>query len=291
MVSIYLNSLSTFLCSDVDTNPTKYVGFQVYNILAYVYYKTNASGTYLADATVSIQPGSDNTTGNKGIFYLNCGLFSPKSNMVRLGTYCTMVNQLFNASSSYFNFFNVPYSYIQHNNSNLTTNNVVSTYYKADTTRNNTSDATITVYQNPGFGTFENKGRMRLDATSFKPSCNIFQTGTTCQTVSNTTGTSFVKHFNSYDSTIYNTVGTYYKADPTNSSIVVTPNPLASMFTVAPTSDYGTQTTKAQGIVLGNKSTVVSIPGTLMITYTDSTSIPRQVSLGEFLSHLQRTRL
>ena len=74
MGSIYLNSLSTFLCSDVDTNPTKYVGFQVYNNLAYVYYKTNASGTYLADATVSIQPGSDNTTGNKGIYYVTCGL-------------------------------------------------------------------------------------------------------------------------------------------------------------------------------------------------------------------------
>ena len=57
------------------------------------------------------------------------------------------------------------------------------------------------MYQNPGVGTLENKGRMRLDATSFEPSCNIFQTGTTCQTVSNTTGTSFVNNFNSYDST------------------------------------------------------------------------------------------
>ena len=216
--------------------------------------------------------------------------------MVQQGTYCTMVNQLSNASSTYFNFFNVPYSYIQHNNSNLSTNNVVSTYYKADTTRNNTSDATITVYQNPGFGTFENRGRMRLDATSFEPSCNIFQTGTTCQTVSNTTGTSFVKHFNSYDSTVYNTVGTRYKADPTNSStisdasIIVTPNPLASMF-ITPSTDYGTLSVNAQGIVLGNKSTTVSIPGTLLITYTDSTSGPRQVSLGQFLSQLPRTRL
>ena len=293
---IYLNSLSTFLCSDVDTNPTKYVGFQVYNNLAYVYYKTNASGTYLADATVSIQPGSDKPTGNRGIYYVTCELFSPKSNMVQRGSYCTLVNQLSNASSPNFDMFTVPYSYIQHNNSNLSTNNIVSTYYKADTTRNNTSDATITVYQNPGVGTLENKGRMRLDATSFEPSCDIFQTGTACQTVSNTTGTSFVKHFNSNDSTVYNTVGTYYKADPTNSStvadvsIVVTPSPLASLFTT-PTPDFGTMTVKAQGIILGNKTSVVSIPGTLVITYVDSTSVPHQVSLGQFLKQIIRLRL
>ena len=286
---IYLNSMSTYLRSDVDTNPTKYVGFQVYNNLAYVYYKTNASGTYLADATVSIQPGSENTTGKKGIYYINCGILSPKSNMIQQGSYCTMVNALSNTTNPNFDVFNVPYSYIKHNN-------IVSTYYKADTIRNNTSDATITVYQNPGVGTFENKGRMRLDATIFEPSCNILQTGTSCQTVSNTTGTSFVNHFNSYDSTVYNTVGTYYKADQTNSStvadasIVVTPNPLGSFFTT-PTPDYGTITVKAQGIVLGNRTTAVSIPGTLLITYTDSTSVPHQVSLGQFLLQITRTRL
>ena len=207
-----------------------------------------------------------------------------------------MVNALSNTTNPNFDVFNVPYSYIKHNNSNLLANNIVSTYYKADTTRNNTSDATLTVYQNPGVGTFENKGRMRLDATSFEPSCNIFPTGTSCQTVSNTTGTSFVNHFNSYDSTVYNTVGTYYKADPTNSStvadasIVVSPNPLASLFTTS-TPDYGTVTVKAQGIVLGNKTSVVSIPGTLVITYVDSTSVPHQVSLGQFLKQIIRIRL
>ena len=38
--SVHLNSYNTFLCSDVDTNPTKYIGFQVYNNLANVYYKS-----------------------------------------------------------------------------------------------------------------------------------------------------------------------------------------------------------------------------------------------------------
>ena len=295
--SIYLNSYNTFLCSDVDTKPTKYINFQVYNNLANVYYKTNPSGTYIADATVSIQPGSDNTTGNKGIYYINCGLFSPKSNMVQQGSYCTLVNALSNASNPNFDMFNVPYSYIQHNNLNISANNIVSTYYKADTTRNNTSDATITVYQNPGVGTFENKGRMRLDATSFEPSCNIFQTGTTCQTVSNTTGTSFVNNFNSYDSTTNNIVGTRYKADPTNAStvsdasITVTPPPLASMFTVAPSNDYGTLSVNARNIYLGDKSSTVSIPGTLVIKYVDSANVSHQISVGQFLSQMRRTRL
>ena len=63
--SIHLNSYNTFLCSDVDTNPNKYIGFQVYNNLANVRYKTNASGTYLPDVTVSIQPGSNNLLGKK----------------------------------------------------------------------------------------------------------------------------------------------------------------------------------------------------------------------------------
>ena len=98
----YLNFLSTFLCSDVDTNPTKYVGFQVYNNLAYVYYKTNASGTYIVDVAVSIQPGSDNTTGNKGIYYVTYRLFSPKSNMVQQGSCCTLANQLSNSSNPNF---------------------------------------------------------------------------------------------------------------------------------------------------------------------------------------------
>ena len=297
MGSKYLNSLSTFLCSDVDTNPTKYVGFQVYNNFAYVYYKTNASGTYIVDVAVSIQPGSDNTTGNKGIYYTNCGLFSPKSNMLQQGSYCTLVNALSNTTNPNFDMFNVPYSYIQHNNLNISANNIVSTYYKADTTRNNTSDATITVYQNPGVGTFENKGRMRLDATSFEPSCNIFHTGTTCQTVSNTTGTSFVNNFNSYDSTTNNIVGTRYKADPTNAStvsdasITVTPPPLASMFTVAPSNDYGTLSVNARNIYLGDESSTVSIPGTLVIKYVDSANVSHQIFVGQFLSQMRRTRL
>ena len=239
----YINSYNTFLCSDVDTKPTKYIVFQVYNNLANVYYKTNPSGTYLADATVSIQPGSDYSTGNKGIYNINCGLFPSKSNMVQQGSYCTLVNALSNASNSNFDFFKVPYSYIQHNNLNVSANNIVSTYYKADTTRNNTSDATITVYQNPGLGTFENKGRMRLDATTFEPSCNIIQTGSSCKTVSNTTGTSFVNNFKSYDATANSIVGTRFKANPTNAStvsdasITVTPAPLTSMYTIAPSND------------------------------------------------------
>ena len=226
MDSKYLNSLSTFLCSDVDTNPTKYVGFQVYNNFAYVYYKTNASGTYIVDVAVSIQPGSDNTTGNKGIYYVTYRLFSPKCNMVQQGSYCTLANQLSNSSNPNFDMFNIPYSYIQHNNSNLSANNVVSTYYKADTTRNNTSDATITVYQNPGVGTLENKGRIvasssvssltylpcvpvkllcvtkRLDASSFEPSCNIIQTGSLCKTVPNASGSIFINHFNNNNPTV-----------------------------------------------------------------------------------------
>ena len=292
--SIYLNSYNTFLCSDVDTNPTKYI---VYNNLANVYYKTNPSGTYLADATVSIQPGSDNTTRNEGIYYINCGLFSPKSNMVQQGSYCTQVNQLSNASNSNFDFFNVPYSFIQHNNSNLSTNNTVSTYYKADTTRNNTSDATISVYQNPGVGTFENKGRMRLDDTTFEPSCNIIQTGSSCKTVSITTGTSFVNSFNSYDATADNIVGTRFKADPTNAStvsdasITVTPAPLTSMYTIAPSNDYGTLSVNAQSIYLGNKSSTISIPGTLVTTYVDTAHVSHQISVGQFLSQMRRTRL
>ena len=110
--SIYLNSYNTFLCSDVDTNPTKYIGFQVFNNLANVYYKTNPLGTYLADATVSIQSGTFNLLGNKGIYYINCGLFSPKSNMVQQGSYCTLVNQLSNASSPFLMFHTPIYSTI-----------------------------------------------------------------------------------------------------------------------------------------------------------------------------------
>ena len=54
---------------------------------------------------------------------------------------------------------------------------------------------------------------MRLDATTFEPSCNIIQTGTSCKTVSNTACTSFVNNFNSYDATANNIVGTRFKAD------------------------------------------------------------------------------
>ena len=109
-------------------------------------------------------------------------------------------------------------------------------------------------------------------------------------------GTSFVNNFNSNDSTVYNTVGTRYKADPTNAStisdasITVTPNPLASMF-ITPSTDYGTLLVNAQGIVLGNKTTVVSIPGTLIVTYVDSTNVSHEVSLGQFLSQSKRTRV
>ena len=210
--------------------------------------------------------------------------------MVQQGSYCTLVNQLSNASIPNFGMSNIPYSYIQHKNSNLSANNFVSTYYKADT-----SDATITVYQNPGVGTLENKGRMRLDASSFEPSCNIIQTGPLCKTVSNASGSILINHFNNNDPTVYNTVGTQHKADPTKSttvsdaSIVVTPHPISSMFTT-PATDYGTLSVNSQNIVLGNKTSTISIPGTLMITYVDSTSVSHQVSLGQFLSQTSRTR-
>ena len=125
------------------------------------------------------------------------------------------------------------------------------------------------------------------------PRVIFFQTGTTCRTVSNSIGTSFVNNFNSNDSTVYNTVGTQYKADTStvsDASITVTPNPLASMF-ITPSTDYGTLLVNAQDIVLGNKTTVVSIPGTLIVTYVNSTNVSHEVSLGQFLSQSKSKRV
>ena len=123
---------------------------------------------------------------------------------------------------------------------------------------------------------------MRLDASSFEPSCNIIQTGSLLKTNSN--GTTFINHFNNYISTVYNTVGTQNKADPTNSntvldaSIVVTPNLFSYIFT-SPTTDCGTMTVTAQGVVLGNKTSTVSIPGTLVISYVHPANVTHQVSV------------
>ena len=116
-------------------------------------------------------------------------------------------------------------------------------------------------------------------------------------TVSNATGTSFVNNLNSYDATANNIVGTRFKADPTNAStvsdasIVVTPAPLTSMYTIAPSNDYGTLSVNAQSIYLGNKFSTVSIPGTLVITYVDTANVSHQISVGQFLSQMRRTRL
>ena len=88
-----------------------------------------------------------------------------------------------------------------------------------------------------------------------------------------------------------------YKADPSNAStvsdasITVTPAPLTSIFTVAPSNDYGPLSVNAQNIYLGNKSIAVSIPGTLVITYVDSANVSHQISVGQFLSQMRRTRL
>ena len=116
---------------------------------------------------------------------------------------------------------------------------------------------------------------------SFETLCNIIQTGTLCKTVSNASGTSSINHFNNNINALYNSIGTQYKSDSavSDASIVVTPNPLASFFTT-PTSDYGILSVNAQNIVLGNRTSTVSVPGTLVISYVDSTNLLPCLLLG-----------
>jgi hypothetical protein len=137
---------------------------------------------------------------------------------------------------------------------------------------------------------------MILNASTFEPSCNIIQTGSYNKTCTNSYGTSFVSNFNSNLNTLNNTVGTYFNVDPTNSSttsdasIIVTPNPLAGLF-LTPTSDYGRLSVNAQEIILGNKTTAVHVPGTLVIDYPDAAGVSQSVSLGKYLKQLVRTRI
>ena len=56
-------------------------------------------------------------------------------------------------------------------------------------------------------------------------------------------------------------------------------------------SNYGTISLNAQGIVLGNTSSVVSVPGQLVISYVDLAGVSHNVTLGKFLSQTTRRRL
>lgn len=71
---------------------------------------------------------------------------------------------------------------------------------------------------------------------------------------------------------------------------MVTPNPLSSFF-LTPTGNYGTLSVNAQGIVLGNSTSVVQVPGSLVIVYVDVAGVSHNVTLGKFLSQTTRTRL
>jgi hypothetical protein len=172
--AIFLNSETVVLCCNDDINPTKYAFFTVNGTtnVSTQYYKSNTSGTYLADATISINGGVSNV-GNKGLYSLTCGTNTINADNTYTNSPYNYING--NITQTGVNNFsstcNNPYpTYVLNNNSNLaSTTNMVGTYYKADPTKNTTfSDASITVVPNDLASMFLtpalNFGTMNLNA-------------------------------------------------------------------------------------------------------------------------------